>query len=83
MVSRMICCGLILYFCYFFFPIVFSLTIVPIVLSVRVVVVFEKAAVFNADISKWKTGQVTSMFYSTSTSVPHLFIDGVSIDFVD
>jgi surface protein len=56
---------------------------VPIVLSVRVVVVFEKAAVFNADISKWKTGQVTSMFYSTSTSVPHLFIDGVSIDFVD
>ena len=35
-------------------------------------VVFNYAGAFNADISKWQTGQVTMMVVSTSTSVPHL-----------
>jgi surface protein len=42
--------------------------------------VFDAAAVFNADISKWETGQVTIMRGSTSTSVSHLFMDGISND---
>jgi surface protein len=42
--------------------------------------VFDAAAVFNADISKWETGQVTTMRGSTSTSVSHLFMDGISND---
>ena len=37
-------------------------------------VVFKEAGDFNADISKWDTGQVTVMRLSTSTSVPTLFV---------
>ena len=35
---------------------------------------FSEAGVFNADISKWETGQVTDMSYSTSTSVATLLV---------
>ena len=38
-------------------------------------VVFYYARAFNANISKWETGQVTTMRDSTSTSVPHCFVD--------
>jgi surface protein len=41
---------------------------------------FRDAAAFNANISKWETGKVTTMDYSTSTSAPHLFMDGISND---
>ena len=37
-------------------------------------VVFLEAAAFNADISKWETGQVTTMYQSTSTSVSTLVV---------
>ena len=49
-------------------------------------VVFEVCIDFNADISKWQTGQVTLMSKSTSTSVPHFFsieVDGVADLFFD
>ena len=35
---------------------------------------FCYADAFNADISKWETGQVTDMEDSTSTSFPTLFV---------
>ena len=43
-------------------------------------VVFDGADAFNANISKWETGQVTRMEGSTSTSVATLFcsLDGVT-----
>jgi surface protein len=41
--------------------------------------VFLDAAAFNADISKWKTGQVTDMYGSTSTLLhPVCPLDGVT-----
>ena len=46
---------------------------------------FAWAGAFNADISKWETGQATKMNGSTSTSVPHflLFMDGITDLFFD
>ena len=38
---------------------------------------------FNGNVSMWDTGKVTNMANSTSTSVPHLFMNGVSIDFAN
>ena len=40
---------------------------------------FQSAAAFNADISKWDPGKVTKMESSTSTSVPTFCsLDGVA-----
>jgi len=62
----------------------FPSTIVTVVLSVRVVAaVFQNTKAFNADVSKWNTGKVTTMRFSTSTSVLHLFQDGISRLFFD
>ena len=70
-----------------FFDDFFFVFFISIVLSPFLVVVFSRAEAFNADISKWDTGNVTGitgmgdgMGNSTSISVPHLFMNGVSID---
>ena len=42
-------------------------------------IVFYGAAAFNANISKWETGQVTGMKYSTSTSVPRCLFIGCGV----
>ena len=46
---------------------------------------FEDAAAFNADISKWQTGQVQSMSQSTSTFLFHTVcsLNGVTDLFFD
>ena len=71
----------------FFDDFFFNVFFISIVLSPFLVVVFSRAEAFNADISKWDTGNVTGitgmgdgMGNSTSISVPHLFMNGVSID---
>jgi len=39
-------------------------------------IVFYSARAFNADISKWDTGEVTNMNQSTSIFVPTFFVSG-------
>ena len=66
------CCGT----CIFWSFLAFTLFRVHCFLRLGGWVVFNDAGAFNADISKWHTGQATKMTNSTSTSVPHfLFID--------
>ena len=45
---------------------------------------FEAAAAFNTDISKWQTGNVIDMSHSTPSSVPYFVdVDGVTDLFFD
>ena len=84
MVSRLILLiDFFLSFKWFFFSIDHIVTIILSVRSGVVAAVFQNADEFNANVSMWDTGKVTNMANSTSTSVPHLFMNGVSIDFAN
>ena len=62
----------------FFLMTFFLCFFISIVLSPFLVVVFQGAVAFNADLSKWEMSQVNLMQNSTSTLVPHLFMEGIS-----